>query len=167
MTKIEKQLRSMLSYYQIDTDGTKDEKMTKREQKKFIDSINDKYDSYVLQDILSKVRDKFKDMEQKNMNEESADPFFDSIKGKSDEEDKPQENPFPLDMNSILKAFSNIPNSGKIPLGMNPEIEMFINWISDLLYSADHRVVIKESDDGMTTHIELQKIKKKRGGRKK
>ena len=54
-----------------------------------------------------------------------------------------------------------------MPFGMNPDIEMFINWLSDLLYSADHKVVIKESEDGQTTNIELQKIKKKRGGRKK
>lgn len=155
----------MLSYYHIDTNGTKDEKMTKREQKKFIDSINDKYDSYVLQDILSKVRDKFKDIEQKNMDEESDDPFFDKIKGQSDEETKVPDNIFPLDMNSISKAFTNIPNGGKMPFGMNPQIEEFINWLSDLLYSADHKVVI--SEEGEITHIRLEKIKKKRGGRKK
>jgi hypothetical protein len=50
-------------------------------------------------------------------------------------------------------------------MNLNPEIEQFITWVSDLLYSADHRVVI--SEEGEVTHIRLEKIKKKRGGRKK
>lgn len=165
MTKAEKQLKSMLSYYQIDMGGPKDEKLSKRDQKKFLDNLNANLDTYAIQDILSKVKDKLKG--NKPQDEESDDTFFDGIKGKSEEESPLPENPFPLDMNSISKAFSNIPNNGKMPFGMNPEIEMFINWISDLLYSADHKVVIKESEDGLITNIELQKIKKKRGGRKK
>jgi hypothetical protein len=165
MTHSEKQLRSMLNYYQIDLGGSKDEKMTKREQKKFLDNLNANFDAYAIQDILSKVKDKLKG--NKPQDEESDDPFFDSIKGKSDDETPTPENIFPLDMNSIAKAFSNVPNSGGMPFGMNPEIEKFINWISDTLYSADHKVIIKESDDGQITYIELQKIKKKRGGRKK
>lgn len=155
----------MLNYYQIDLGGKKDEKMTKREQKKFLDNLNANFDSYAIQDILSKVKDKLKG--NKHQDEESEDPFFDSIKGQSDEETPTPENPFPLDMNSISKAFGDYSKIGGMPFGMNPEIEKFINWISDTLYSADHKVIIKESDDGQITYIELQKIKKKRGGRKK
>lgn len=155
----------MLNYYQIDLGGKKDEKMTKREQKKFLDNLNANFDSYAIQDILSKVKDKLKG--NKPQDEESEDPFFDSIKGQSDEETPTPENPFPLDMNSISKAFGDYSKIGGMPFGMNPEIEKFINWISDTLYSADHKVIIKESDDGQITYIELQKIKKKRGGRKK
>ena len=166
MTKHERQIKSMLNYYEIDMGGSKDEKLSKREQKKFLDNLNSNLDSYAVQDILSKIKDKIKGNKPKD-DEESEDPFFDNIKGQSDDETSSPENPFPLDMNSISKAFSNVPNNGKMPFGFNPEIEMFINWISDLLYSADHKVVIKESDDGLTTNIELQKIKKKRGGRKK
>ena len=165
MTNSEKQLRSMLNYYQIDTGGSKDEKMSKRDQKKFLDNLNANFDAYALQDILQKVKDKLKG--NKPQDEESDDPFFDSIRGQSDEEPHTPENPFPIDMNSISKAFGNMPNSGQPPFGMNPEIERFINWISDTLYSSDHKVIIKESDDGQITYIELQKIKKKRGGRKK
>jgi len=165
MTHGEKQLRSMLNYYQIDLDGNRDEKMNKREQKKFLDNLNSNYDSQAVQDILSKIRDRIKG-NKPPQDEESDDSFFDYIKNKSNEEPNLPENPFPIDMNSISKAFGSFPN-GKLPFGMNPKIEMFINWISDLLYSADHTVVIKESDDGLITNIELQKIKKKRGGRKK
>ena len=166
MTKHERQIKSMLNYYQIDTGGSKDEKMSKREQKKFLDNLNTAYDAQTVQDILSKIKDKIKGNKPKE-DEESDDPFFDSIKGGSDEETPTPENPFPLDMNSIAKAFGAPSLGGKNPFGLNPDIEMFINWLSDLLYSADHNVVIKESDDGKTTFIELQKIKKKRGGRKK
>jgi len=164
MTKHERQIKSMLNYYEIDMGGSKDEKLSKREQKKFLDTFNSAYDAYAVQDILSKIKDKIQGNKPKD--DEDSDPFFDNIKG-DDEESNTPENKFPLDMNSISKAFGNVPNNGKMPFGLNPEIEMFINWISDLLYSADHKVVIKESDDGLTTHIELQKIKKKRGGRKK
>lgn len=155
----------MLNYYGIDMGGTRDEKMNKTEKKKFLDNLNSAYDAHSVQDILSKIKDKMKGNMPKD--DESDDPFFDSLKDGSNEESLSPENPFPLDMNSISKAFGNFPNNDKIPFGLNPEIEMFITWISDLLYSADHKVVIKESDDGQTTHIELQKIKKKRGGRKK
>jgi hypothetical protein len=115
MTNGEKQLRSMLNYYQIELGGNKDEKMSKREQKKFLDNLNSAYDAYAVQDILSKIKDKIKG--NKPPEEESDDPFFDSIKGKSDDESNAPENPFPLDMNSISKAFSNIPNNGKMPFG--------------------------------------------------
>ena len=163
MTKHERQIKSMLNYYQIDMGSGKDEKMSKTAQKKFLDNLNSAYDAQTVQDILQKVRDKLKG--NKPQDEESDDPFFDSIKGKSDEETPTPENHFPLDMNSISKAFGNNHLGGKVPF--NPEIEMFINWISDLLYSADHKVVVKESDDGLKTIVELQKLKKKRGGRKK
>lgn len=160
----ETQMKSMLNYYQIDMGGGRDEKMSKREQKKFLDSLNSNLDSYAVQDIFSKIKDKMTGNNPKD--EESDDPFFDNIKGSDDETPTP-ENQFPLDLNAISKAFGVPPNNGKIPFGLNPEIEMFINWMSDLLYSADHTVVIKESEDGKITYIELQKIKKKRGGRKK
>lgn len=157
MTKYEKKIQSMLSYYQIDMVGGKDEKMTKKDQKKFLDTLNANYDAYTIQDIMSKIKDKFKDSRKED--EESDDPFFDSLKDKTEDKD----DLFPQDLNSLSgKKF----DQNKLPFGMNPEIEMFINWLSDLLYSADHKVIVRESDDGQTTNIELQKIKKK-GGRKK
>lgn len=166
MTKYERQMKSMLSYYEIDFGGTRDEKMNKKDLQKFINTLNSNYDAQVVQDILSKIRDKFKNKPQ---DEESDDPFFsslDSARNEGDEGDE-TENRFPLDLNALSKGkgLSNKGN-GKNPFGLNPEIEMFINWLSDLLYSADHKVVIRESEDGQTTNIELQKIKK-RGGRKK
>lgn len=158
MTKYEKKIKSMLSYYQIDMTGGKDEKMSKKDQKKFLDTLNTNYDTHTVQDMLSKIKDKLKDS-RKEEDEESDDPFFDSLRDKNEDKD----DLFPQDLNSLSnKKF----DKNKLPFGMNPEIEMFINWLSDLLYSADHKVIVRESDDGQTTNIELQKIKKK-GGRKK
>lgn len=141
----------MLNYYQIDLGGNKDEKMSKRKQKKFLDSINEKYDSYVVQDILQKVRDNIQNKmdEQKNSDEEKDD-FLDSLSDVDPEKDEM----FPPDM-----------NASKLPLGMNPEIERFLNWLSSVLYSSDHKVIITEDDNG-DTHIHLKKIQKK-GGTKK
>lgn len=163
MTKYERQMKSMLSYYEIDFGGNRDEKMNKRDLQKFINTLNSNYDAQVVQDILSKIKDKFKNKPQ---DEESDDPFFSSLDS-TNKEDGEQENPFPLDLNALSKGMG-FPNGGigKNPFGLNPEIEMFINWLSDLLYSADHKVIVRESEDGKTTNIELQKIKK-RGGRKK
>lgn len=142
----------MLNYYQIDLGGNKDEKMSKRKQKKFLDSINERYDSYVVQDILQKVRDNIKNKldEKKDEEGEERDNFLDSL---SDIEPENEEL-FPPDM-----------NASKFPLGMNPDIERFLNWLSSVLYSSDHKVIITEDDKG-DTHIHLNKIQKK-GGKKK
>ena len=163
MTNREKQLQSMLNYYGIDMTSVKDEKMNKKEQRDFLDTFNRNYDSYAVQDILKKVRDKLKD----NLDnpEENDDPFFNNLK--KDEEDSGRD--FPLDPNdfSDRRIGHNNPEMQNFGfMNLNPEIEKFITWVSDLLYSADHKVVISEEGANIT-HIRLEKIKKKRGGRKK
>lgn len=162
MTKRERQMKSMLNYYQIDMGGVRDEKLSKKDQKKFLDTLNQNYDAQMVQDVLSKIKDKLKG--NKPLDEESDDPFFDKLKDETENREQPL---FPFDLNSLQNGLGPLSAGNKMPFGMNPDIEMFINWLSDLLYSADHKVVIKESEDGQTTNIELQKIKKKRGGRKK
>lgn len=160
MTNREKKIKSMLDYYQIDIGGKRDEKMTKKTQKEFLDRFNTNYDAHTVHDILSKIKDKFKDNKPFD-GEESDDPFFDKIKKGSDEEENP---PFPLDMNTFSGRRLSYDDM-QDPLGINPDIERFISWISDVLYSSDHKVII--SEEGEITNIRLEKIKKKRGGRKK
>ena len=84
MTNSEKQIKSMLNYFQIDTGGKKDEKMTKRDQKAFLDRLNANYDAHTVHDLLSKIKDKLKD--NKPEDEESDDPFFDKLKNESESE---------------------------------------------------------------------------------
>lgn len=156
MTRREKHIQSMLNYYGIDMNGTRDEKMSKTEKKTFLDNLNASFDAQVVEDVLKKVRDKLKDQSKED---EDSDPFFDSLNKESGQDENIQ---FPIDMNSIQKGLGS---GGKLPFGMNPDIENFINWISDTLYSADHKVIITE-ENGIT-NIRLEKIKKRRGGRKK
>jgi hypothetical protein len=164
MTNREKQLKSMLNYYGIDMTSIKDEKMTKKDQKNFLDNFNRNYDVYAVQDILKKVRDKLKD-NLETPEEENDDPFFKNLKKDDEESDKG----FPVDPNTFSNknlGWNNPEMQNFGFMNLNPEIEKFISWVSDLLYSADHKVVISEEGANIT-HIRLEKIKKKRGGRKK
>jgi hypothetical protein len=163
MTNHENKMKSMLNYYQIDMGGSKNEKMTKRDQKKFLDNLNVNFDTHTVNDLLSKIKDKIQD--NKPQDEESDDPFFDKLKEGS-ESDFFRDTSHYTDMNMPPKGlgFGGF-GGGNLPFGMNPDIENFINWLSDLLYSADHKVII--SEEGEITNIRLEKIKKKRGGRKK
>lgn len=167
MTKRERQMQSMLNYYGIDMGGQKDERLNKRDLKQFLDNINNSYDSQTVGEIFKKIRDKLKDNEEQN--EEDKDPFFDSLK--KDEEkttDEELNGDFPIDFNSLSnrRIGYNDPEMQNFGfMNLNPDIEKFISWISDTLYSADHKVTITE-ENGVTI-VKLEKIKKKRGGRKK
>jgi hypothetical protein len=161
MTKRERQLKSMLNYFEIDMGGTRNEKMTKRDAENFFDKFNSIYDGYTVEELVKKIRDRQPDDID---DEKNNDPFFDSLKDETGDKDGTSgvgknQNPFfnnfkpPFDFGSMQ------------PPGINPEIEKFLDWMTDLLYSADHKVVI--SEEGNITHIKLQKIKSKRGGKKK
>lgn len=148
MTKREKQMKAMLNYFEIDMGSLRDEKMTKKALTKFLDDINLAYDKYTIQDTLKNIKDKLSKKFDEN-EEEKEDDFLNAAFD---------------DMDSVNKNEAS--DASKFPFAFNPEIEKFMSWLYNVLYSADHKVTIKESDDGKTTHIELTKIQKK-GGRKK
>lgn len=150
-------MKSMLNYFEIDMHGTRDEKMTKKESTEFLDKFNAIYDSYMVEEIMKKIRGNQEPL-QNEETDESEDPFFDSLKS-GDDDATSNENPF---FNNMKPPFDF---GSKQPFGINPEIEKFLDWMTNLLYSADHKVVI--SEEGNITHIKLQKIKSKRGGKKK
>jgi hypothetical protein len=157
MTKREQKMKSMLNYFEIDMHGTRDEKMTTKESVDFLDKFNVIYDSYTVDEIIKKLRGDRESIQNEDT-EESEDPFFDSMKGDSG---LPQHNRNPFFDN--MKSPFDFGSKG--PFGINPEIEKFLDWMTNLLYSADHKVVI--SEEGNITHIKLHKIKSKRGGKKK
>jgi hypothetical protein len=172
MTNREHQLKSMLNYYEISLDGIRDEKMTKKEKKSFIDSFLTSYDNYVIDDVIKKVRDLGKqrgdskmddisdsDFYDQNTPEEESDPFFDSFKSEEDEE----KTSFPMDMNQFSNRKIGSNKKDKF-FGMNEEIEHFLSWMSTVLYSADHKVIVTTDDKGVM-NIKLEKIGK--GGKKK
>lgn len=155
MTSREKKMESMLNYFQIETGGTRDEKMTKKEKKEFLDKFNLNYETESVMDILSKLSDKFNNKEG-GENEEDE-PFNQFIDFNADDEPE-----FETDQNKDKKLDGSALNK----YGFNPEIEKFIIWISNLLYSSDHIVVVTEDKDAGVTNIRLEKIKKKGGNRK-
>lgn len=146
MTKRERQLNSMLNYFEISTGGLKDETMTKAERKKFTDSINAAYDGAVIDELISKIKGKV-DGEIPN-----EDQFFDG------EPEEDNSDFFPEDPSASLGDRHLNPKQKK-----SPEIEEFLNWLSGLLYSADHKVTVTTDKNG-TTRIKMEQIKK--GGKK-
>lgn len=159
MTKYEKKIKSMLNYYEINLGGSKDEKMTKSQRNNFLDTFNKNYDAYIMEDIISKITDKFKkDKDPENLDEsDSDDGFFDLPEdGKND-----KSHLFPLDPN--VNSGRRVGNSGSS--GVNPEIEMFVSWLRNLLYTADHKVIVDQNKEGTITNITVEKVKK--GGKKK
>lgn len=146
MTKRERQLNSMLNYFEISTGGSKDETMTKTERKKFTDSINAAYDGAVIDELISKIKGKVDD------GISNEDGFLDG--GEEDD----NSDFFPEDL-----AASYGDNGGHKKQKKSPEIEEFLNWLSGLLYSADHKVTVTTDKNG-TTRIKMEQIKK--GGKK-
>ncbi len=155
-------MKSMLNYYQIDMGGKKDEKMNKDDKEKFLDILNANYDVHTVNDILNKIRNKSKPSDEEG-SIDPTDEFFDPMQDEPFKDDEDLPSSFPKDPNSNSNRRIGYDDPF---MGFNPEIEKFISWVSNLLYSADHKVIIRESPDGKTTNIELHKIKK-RGGRKK
>lgn len=146
MTKRERQLNSMLNYFEISTGGLKDETMTKTERKKFTDSINAAYDGAVIDELISKIKGKVDD------GISNEDGFLDG--GEEDD----NSDFFPEDL-----AASYGDNGSHKKQKKSPEIEEFLNWLSGLLYSADHKVTVTTDKNG-TTRIKMEQIKK--GGKK-
>lgn len=157
MTKQNRKVKAMLNYYQIDVGGTKSEKMTKKQKEEFLDRFNANYDAHTVQDILDKIRNKFPDKTQEkpeddmdmDMNDDMEDMFRHLDDHRPIDDEEIENKMIPLD------KWNHKPKQSQ-------EIEDFINWISSVLYSADHKVIITE--DGLTTNIKLVKIK---GGKKK
>lgn len=160
MTKQDRKIKSMLNYYQIDTGGTKSEKMTKKKKEEFLDRFNTNYDAHTVNEIFQKIRDiqdKSKDIPPENMEEGMDDNMDENM----DDIFKELDDHRPVDDESI-EHLRNSLGPWNRQSKESKEIEDFINWISSVLYSADHKVIITE--DGLTTNIKLVKIK---GGKKK
>jgi hypothetical protein len=155
MTKQEHKLKSMLNYYEVDLRGGKDEKMTKKALSRFLDNFNQIYDFYVLQDIMKKIKDKRKE----EMGDEEDDDFMmpPSELPKNDEEDT-----FEDEMLKNPEDFFGKKNlKGKDKNFNDPidtDINKFLKWLTMLLYSGDHTVIITEDKSGI--NIKLVKINK-------
>jgi hypothetical protein len=151
MTKQENKLKSMLNYYEVDLKGVKDEKMDKKDLNKFLDKFNQFMDYYILQDIISKIKSKRDDKEKFEDDEEEIDPML-----KPKDEQKPpkinvdDEKLFDDELDS--SSFENLNDP------IDTDINKFLKWLTLMLYSGDHSVIITEDKTGI--NIKLVKINK-------
>jgi hypothetical protein len=153
MTKQEHKLKSMLNYYEVNLGGKKDEKMTKKALNKFLDTLNQIYDFYTLQDIMKKIKDKRK---EELGDDDHTDDFMLPLK---DEEEKDTfENEM---MKNPEDFFGKKDLAGKDKNFNDPidtDVNKFLKWLTMLLYSGDHSVIITEDKTGI--NIKLVKINK-------
>jgi len=152
MTKQEIKLKSMLNYLEVDMNGKKDEKMSKRELTKFLDSFNQILDFYMLQEIMKKI----KENRQSDMDDEEKDDFMPPPP--SDEFD----DKFEDHMKNPENFFGGSNKKNNSPKNWNDSIDTdinkFLKWLTMVLYSGDHSVIITEDKGGI--NIRLVKINK-------
>jgi len=155
MTKQEHKLKSMLNYYEVNLGGKKDEKMSKKLLSKFLDSFNQIYDFYTLEEIMRKIKEKRKE----------------EMDGDDDEKDfmmppkelpKMDEDTFDNEMMKNPENFFGKNDFRRKEKNFNDpidtDINKFLKWLTMILYTGDHTVIITEDIDGI--NIKLVKINK-------
>jgi hypothetical protein len=153
MTKQELKLKSMLNYYEVEMGGKKDEKMSKKELQRFLDTFNQILDFYMLQEIMKKI----KENREKDIKDEEEDDFMMppsdlpfSEEDKFEDEIKNPENFFgKKDLTDKNKNFND---------PIDTDINKFLKWLTMILYTGDHSVIITEDKSGI--NIKLVKINK-------
>jgi hypothetical protein len=153
MTKQEHKLKSMLNYYEVDLSGGKDEKMSKKELNRFLDTLNQVYDFYTLQEIMKKIKDKRK---EELGDEEEKDDFM--LPSKDEDESDTFENEIINNQEYFFtkKYFTEKNKNFNDPI--DTDVNKFLKWLTMILYSGDHSVIITEDKTGI--NIRLVKINK-------
>lgn len=145
MTKQERRLQSMLNYFEVDLSGKKDEKMSKKELTSFLYKFNQMLDFQILQEILQKLKEKRDNGEMDEFEDENEDydPMIPPKKNNTEN----------FDFNSLSNNKSDNLNDP-----IDGDINKFLKWLTLLLYSGDHSVIITEDKNGI--NIKLVKINK-------
>jgi hypothetical protein len=147
MTKYEKKLKSMLNYFEIDLTGKKDEKLSGEKLNTYLNRFNQFMDYYILEEIIKDIKNarENKDFEEGDDIEEDDDPMLPNQNNKNN---KPSKND---KSDNDLESFDfNDP--------IDTDINKFLKWLTMLLYSGDHSVIITEDKTGI--NIKLVKINK-------
>jgi len=152
MTKQEHKLKSMLNYYEVNLGGKKDEKLTKKELNKFLDTFNQILDFYTLQDIMKRIKDKRKE----ELGDEGDDDDF-MMPRKYEDEDT-FENEMMKDPEDFFGKKDLSGNNKNFNDPIDTDINKFLKWLTMILYSGDHSVIITEDKGGI--NIRLVKINK-------
>jgi hypothetical protein len=153
MTKQEHKLKSMLNYYEVDLRGGKDEKMTKKALNRFLDNFNQIYDFYTLQDIMKKIKDKRK---EELGDEDEKDDFM--LPSKDDDDDDTFENEMMKNPEDFFSKKDLTDKNKNFNDPIDTDINKFLKWLTMILYSGDHSVIITEDKGGI--NIRLVKINK-------
>lgn len=123
-------LTAMLNYYEISLGSSKDEQMSASDKKKFIKILDQRLDEYAIEEFLEAIHNR------------DLDSPLNDIDDDSDE------------LDSHINELDYTKFDGMMPI--NPEIEKFVNWMLDTLYSANHSINIKKTNDSII--ITLKKI---------
>ena len=152
MTKQQHKLKSMLNYYEVNMGGKKDEKMSKKQKQRFLDTFNQILDFYMLQEIMKKIKDKRKD-------ELGDDEDRDDFLFPPSELPKNEDETFEEEMKNPENFFGSKKDKEKnFNDPIDTDINNFLKWLTMILYSGDHSVIITEDEKGI--NIRLVKINK-------
>ena len=152
MTKQEHKLKTMLNYYEVSMGGKKDEKMSKKELQKFLDTFNKILDFYMLQEIMKKIKEKRQE-EMEDPEDKDDFMFPPSELPKNEDED------FETEINKSENFFRSDKDKDKnFNDPIDTDVNKFLKWLTMLLYSGDHTVIITEDKTGI--NIKLVKINK-------
>jgi len=150
MTKHEKKLKSMLNYFEVELTGVKDEKLSKDQLKNFLDRFNQFMDYYILEEIIKNIK-----KGRENKSDENDSEYED------EEEDDPMLPKKNKNKNDDLKKDDSIGeelDSFDLNDPIATDINKFLRWLTLILYSGEHTVVITEDKNGI--NIKLIKINK-------
>ncbi len=150
MTKHEKKLKSMLNYFEVELTGVKDEKLSKDQLKNFLDRFNQFMDYYILEEIIKNIK-----KGRENKSDENDSDYED------EEEDDPMLPKKNKNKNDDLKKDDSIGeelDSFDLNDPIATDINKFLRWLTLVLYSGEHTVVITEDKNGI--NIKLIKINK-------
>ncbi len=153
MTKQELKLKSMLNYLEVDMGGKKDEKMSKKELTKFLDSFNQILDFYMLQEIMKKIKDKRK---EELGDDEEKDDFM--LPSKDEDESDTFENEMMKNPEDFFGKKDLTDKNKNLNDPIDTDVNKFLKWLTMILYSGDHSVIITEDKGGI--NIRLVKINK-------
>jgi hypothetical protein len=152
MTNQERKLKSMLNYYEVNLGGKRDEKMSKRALSRFLENLNQIYDFYTLQEIMKKIKDKRK---EELGDDEERDDF---MMPPNDEEGDTFENEMMKNPEDFFGKNHLTDKNKNFNDPIDTDINKFLKWLTMVLYSGDHSVIITEDKGGI--NIRLVKINK-------
>jgi len=153
MTKQEHKLKSMLNYYEVNMGGKKDEKMSKKDLQKFLDTFNQILDFYMLQDIMKKIKEK---RQEEIEGEDEDKDFMMPPKDLPEIDDETFENEMMKNPEDFFGSKKDKEKNYNDPI--DTDINKFLKWLTMILYTGDHTVIITEDKNGI--NIKLIKINK-------